>query len=166
MGRGSKTRRVLKRAGTAYCVAVFSTAVITIWVRPVFGFGYGYVAARHGNLAVVWSAADDALRGTRFSTGLNFAAPPARFQLLLPTIRQVRPRTSVSPPRVDWFILLPFWLLLAVGVVPTARLWLRNGPYPRGCCHKCGYNLTGNVSGVCPECGTAHRRNETASGTT
>jgi predicted RNA-binding Zn-ribbon protein involved in translation (DUF1610 family) len=22
------------------------------------------------------------------------------------------------------------------------------------CCRKCGYNLTGNVSGVCPECGT------------
>jgi hypothetical protein len=23
------------------------------------------------------------------------------------------------------------------------------------CCLKCGYNLTGNVSGICPECGTA-----------
>jgi predicted RNA-binding Zn-ribbon protein involved in translation (DUF1610 family) len=28
---------------------------------------------------------------------------------------------------------------------------IRRGP-PR--CAKCGYNLTGNVSGVCPECGT------------
>ncbi len=26
-------------------------------------------------------------------------------------------------------------------------------PYPPGCCKTCGYNLTGNVSGVCPECG-------------
>lgn len=25
----------------------------------------------------------------------------------------------------------------------------------RGLCLKCGYNLTGNLSGVCPECGTA-----------
>ena len=24
-------------------------------------------------------------------------------------------------------------------------------------CRRCGYNLTGNVSGVCPECGTARR---------
>ena len=24
----------------------------------------------------------------------------------------------------------------------------------KGCCSACGYNLTGNTSGVCPECGT------------
>ena len=24
----------------------------------------------------------------------------------------------------------------------------------RGLCRHCGYNLTGNVSGICPECGT------------
>lgn len=26
--------------------------------------------------------------------------------------------------------------------------------YPSGFCQNCGYDLTGNVSGVCPECGT------------
>jgi len=26
-----------------------------------------------------------------------------------------------------------------------------------GCCPNCGYNLTGNTSGVCPECGTTTR---------
>lgn len=29
-------------------------------------------------------------------------------------------------------------------------------------CVKCGYDLTGNVSGICPECGTPIRKNETA----
>ena len=31
------------------------------------------------------------------------------------------------------------------------------GPMPTrtGHCTKCGYNLTGNTTGVCPECGTA-----------
>ncbi len=29
---------------------------------------------------------------------------------------------------------------------------------PKGGCSKCGYSLTGNTSGVCPECGTAVER--------
>jgi hypothetical protein len=29
------------------------------------------------------------------------------------------------------------------------------GAYQRRYCDTCGYDLTGNVSGVCPECGTA-----------
>jgi len=55
----------------------------------------------------------------------------------------------------------PTWLvLLATGGLPV---WYFAGPYrryrifhyrqKRGLCLKCGYNLTGNVSGICPECG-------------
>lgn len=51
-------------------------------------------------------------------------------------------------------------LLVAVIAYVAVRLtrealsdeWLRS-PYPFGHCRTCGYNLTGNVSGVCPECG-------------
>ena len=32
--------------------------------------------------------------------------------------------------------------------------------YPPGHCRKCGYNLTGNVSGKCSECGTEIMENE------
>lgn len=48
-------------------------------------------------------------------------------------------------------------LVLAFGIYPFFA-FLR-GPYRRhrrrrkGLCPKCGYNLSGNVSGVCPECG-------------
>jgi hypothetical protein len=31
--------------------------------------------------------------------------------------------------------------------------WSSSRRIPPGHCQKCGYNLTGNVSGVCPECG-------------
>lgn len=31
--------------------------------------------------------------------------------------------------------------------------WGRRSKYPPGHCKKCGYNLTGNMSGKCPECG-------------
>lgn len=51
-----------------------------------------------------------------------------------------------------WF---PLWLLVLMLAVPTAILhWRgRRAPLP-GCCSNCGYDLTGNVSGRCPECGT------------
>ena len=44
----------------------------------------------------------------------------------------------------------PLVLLLSVAALARA-LGRRKCP---GCCHKCGYDLTGNVSGICPECGT------------
>jgi hypothetical protein len=64
----------------------------------------------------------------------------------------------------SWVTASPTWVLimgvaiplvvgggLAVLLVLHARVWRRGGAV--GVCLKCGYNLTGNVSGVCPECG-------------
>ncbi len=51
------------------------------------------------------------------------------------------------------YFILPLWLPLALLAMPTAVLWYRDRPFPRGQCAKCGYDLTGNVTGVCPECG-------------
>ena len=45
---------------------------------------------------------------------------------------------------------LPAFLLLAM----LAWLLTRKTPLP-GHCRKCGYDLTGNISGRCPECATA-----------
>ena len=35
-----------------------------------------------------------------------------------------------------------------------ARRAIRGRKHERGFCQSCGYNLAGNVSGICPECGT------------
>jgi predicted amidophosphoribosyltransferase len=49
-------------------------------------------------------------------------------------------------------------VLLALTSIPTAFLWWRGRrPTAVGHCRKCGYNLTGNISGVCPECGEPSR---------
>jgi hypothetical protein len=58
-------------------------------------------------------------------------------------------------------VLIPFWAPFAiVAWLPTARLvgaylprFLRLRRERRGHCPSCRYNLTGNISGVCPECG-------------
>jgi hypothetical protein len=55
-------------------------------------------------------------------------------------------------PAIDMSIdLLPI-LLLMIGST-TILFWLDRRRIPPHCCQGCGYDLTGNVSGVCPECG-------------
>ena len=58
-----------------------------------------------------------------------------------------------APP--DWVLAIPLWMPLIAIAIPTAWLWWRDRRHPSGHCRKCGYDLTGNVTGVCSECGFA-----------
>ncbi len=63
-------------------------------------------------------------------------------------------------------VIVPSWLLLPPALVATAFLWWRDRRrIPPGHCRRCGYDLTGNVSGVCPECGTQIETYSTRRGT-
>ena len=44
--------------------------------------------------------------------------------------------------------------LKCAGLVSCRRHWHDWWGPPPGHCRRCGYNLTGNESGVCPECAT------------
>jgi hypothetical protein len=61
--------------------------------------------------------------------------------------------TSKSDLLPYFWLVLPLWIPFVIVVIPTTYLWYYDRPIPPGHCQKCGYNLTGNVSGVCPECG-------------
>ena len=54
----------------------------------------------------------------------------------------------------DYFIIIPLWIPFLMCAAPTALLFYldRRRVLP-GHCPTCGYNLTGNTSGKCPECG-------------
>lgn len=59
--------------------------------------------------------------------------------------------TSVRLP--FWFALLVFsWYPTFTFIRGPFRRWRRRR---KGCCLACGYDLQGNLSGVCPECGVA-----------
>ena len=72
-------------------------------------------------------------------------------------------RTNWSPKLVSlstlWFTQVPLWIpTLAFAVFPTIALVsavARRRRLPPNHCKDCGYDLTGNVSGVCSECGEA-----------
>jgi len=59
---------------------------------------------------------------------------------------------------------IPLWTVVALCVLPLAGMriggrwrcyWQRFHAKRKGHCRRCGYDLTGNVSGICPECGTS-----------
>ena len=60
--------------------------------------------------------------------------------------------SAVEGPVQMFFVpLLP--LTVVLGMTAALLWWLDRRP-PPGHCQSCGYDLTGNTSGVCPECGT------------
>lgn len=76
------------------------------------------------------------------------------------------PQKQMSAPRPYWTAAIRQPLALAAfATLPAARLLLaarrrlkRRAHRRRGRCPQCGYDLTANVSGVCPECGTETAR--------
>ena len=54
---------------------------------------------------------------------------------------------------------VPYYLLSLAAALPWLWLWVRHLRRRRrrlaeGHCSSCAYDLTGNISGVCSECGT------------
>lgn len=54
----------------------------------------------------------------------------------------------------DWLLALAAALLPARWIVLYRGRWRREARLRAGGCPVCGYSLTGNTSGTCPECGT------------
>ena len=143
MRRRSRVRRVGKWVGVAACALLFCGWIGTFW--SVFGYLTSTVAIN------LW--------GGCFETSLHPAGLPAQgwFAAWKPYEVYWLPKLihgRASGVRTT-HLLVPLWIPLAVVAVPTGWLWWRDRRFPPGRCQTCGYNLTGNVSGRCPECGKA-----------
>ena len=80
-----------------------------------------------------------------------------RFGFVLPRLRVLQ----VTGVPDSLTVIVPMWLPLVVFAIPTAILWRRDRRPRKGHCPHCGYNLTGNESGKCPECATPVPKQET-----
>jgi predicted RNA-binding Zn-ribbon protein involved in translation (DUF1610 family) len=96
------------------------------------------------------------------SKPLGAGGPPVTFPAnLWFELWHARRRTGFQPLAL-WSdfdsVRVPLWpVVLISAVLPVLRLvrFVRSRRRRPGLCPACGYNLAGNVSGVCPECGTA-----------
>ena len=62
----------------------------------------------------------------------------------------------VPGPAISIYSLrLPLWIPFLAFGIPSYILWRRNRKPAPGHCRTCGYDLTGNISGKCSECGKA-----------
>jgi hypothetical protein len=136
MRRRSRLLRVAKRGGVVVCAAFFGVLVVGIRTRPIywgdFTFGDGKFVYWHSELFIA----------PRYGT-----LPPLSWPESLGRAVEL-PSWSASG-----VLSVPLWCPVAITVLITAVVFCLDGRRPiRGHC-RCGYDLTGNVSGTCPECG-------------
>lgn len=81
----------------------------------------------------------------------GWVADRLELRTILPHIRWW---PSHTPGWASRDLIVPLWIPFLLLALPTAFLvWLDRRRIPPHCCQCCGYDLTGNTRGVCPECG-------------
>ena len=146
----SRTRRVLRRVGAAWTVLLAVVWCVTLfWGGAYIGFTktitvssgvvaflvytndpgdyVGWVGYRNRDVELRW-----------WPSYADSTSPAAGVFL-----RQRRRR-----------LIVPLWIPFLLTAIPTIMLWRRDRGRLAGHCRKCEYDLTGNVTGVCSECGT------------
>jgi hypothetical protein len=142
--RPSRLRRVLKWAGLGVCVVIVAAFITSL--RWEIG-----VVAPPGGLTL-WLGCIHITDLAQFGQHEWHVDDHGRFAW-----REVARGPAWIPWSYSLFgfpaVVVPLWILLLIIALPTALLWYRDRRPPKGCCQGCGYNLRGNVSGICPECG-------------
>lgn len=136
------------RVGMQYGGLVASLLIVALWVFNAFCkitylFRFSWVAIERGRMTVGWHS------GKPYrSSGLR-----AQFKFEWPTL--LTPEYH-SIPSGAW-VTVPLWIPLLTFAAVAFVAWRSHRNRPPCVCLKCEYDLTGNVSGVCPECGESLR---------
>jgi hypothetical protein len=143
MRLGRRMRASAKWAGIVCCVVLATAWLATPWWTVGYGWRSQHVVSlRRGRF--IWDNSKDAV-SCAFATRERHPGLDWNLAMNLSSITASR---YIHAPILH----LPLWIPLLLVAVPTAFLWkLERRPLPGHC--PCGYDLTGNVSGRCPECG-------------
>ena len=149
-----RKRRILKWIGLLLCIMmlafwVFSVMYVTYYGTPRGPWSIGIAFGRFGfedsqGKSPGWMC-------IRMYTTLKALTA----DLSWTEIAHRRLGLCLPSKGVGGMLFVPVWLLVVAAGFPTAALWWRDRRPKAGFCKVCKYDLTGNVSGTCPECGTA-----------
>lgn len=147
MNRPSRMRRVAKLSGVAT-----SLLVLSLWglsLRHEYGFE---ISARYevnfgsGRAMLLY---DFPIPTSWITDDIGWSTPVFHFYSI--DVCSLDGNDVQRP----WILFVPLWVPFLLAAIPTVVLFLRDRRLiPPGHCRMCGYNLTGNTSGVCSECGT------------
>ena len=151
MYRRSRTRRIAKWTGVVMCIFILAGSILSIgWDFNFVVPGFHLLLDR-GWLTVMWWP------GGPYNVKETFWT--ARHDPSVSVMRLGWPGYQL--PKSHWYgraVWMPLWLPLVALTMTTGGLFYRDRRrIPSGHCPRCGYNLTGNVSGVCSECGDSNR---------
>jgi hypothetical protein len=136
------TRRVVRLASWAVLVIVVSGCLVSWFGSACFIGRRIMVASEHGALwLVVVHPVPDRLTGG----GLDVFASYGKWHVQWPSVDRI--------PSLGTRVTVPLWLILAVTVLGVVVAMRKARLTTKDTCATCGYDLTGNTSGVCAECG-------------
>ncbi|MBN1512041.1 MAG: hypothetical protein JXB13_08500 [Phycisphaerae bacterium] len=149
MRRRSRTRRILKWVGLVACALLIAAWMPVGWAIRYVEWHWGGSNFPQDVYSGYWIGGGGAgyidYLSYKPSVGLSLGRP-------MESGLDIGWSEDIFDVRC-WYC--PAWIPLLLLALPTALLWHRDRRPPKGHCRNCGYNLTGNVSGVCPECGEA-----------
>ena len=150
--RGSRFWRAVMWSGTGACALAAVAWLLSLWFR------YSWASTDQRTFLSFALGQMSVLRLDRrpdvplqIENGFTFSGwfP----QLTREHLGLVLPSAGPTFGPVSGFWCVPVWVVLLALLVPTGIGWIRSRRHPPGRCQGCGYNLTGNESGTCPECG-------------
>jgi len=141
--RLGRTGRMLKWAGLISCLLIVQAGAVAAFCELTHTTDRSFISLAGGELLLVYCE-EGPCRGENLGWELRPNSDPrwGDFDLVIDGFFD------------ESWLSLPLWILLVVIAIPTAFLfWLDRRRIPSGHCQTCGYELTGNVRGICPECG-------------
>ena len=128
-------RRRLYKLSLAAFVVLTVVWIGSCWVSVEYSTGTATVGVGKGALIVT------------DTTRMGFALP-AGFSCRISNWTM-----GLFPLWLSGIWVIPLWIPLAIASIPMFIIRDRSRRIPPGHCKTCRYDLTGNISGVCPECG-------------